>query len=90
MNACILAPMIDAKMSGILGVLQYVATGGISVLQTHLVYFQVICSNAQDIKCSGLQKISVPYKLLSVTVGTSFCWQISYGQSKFIKRVVHL
>ncbi|KAL3853951.1 hypothetical protein ACJMK2_013245 [Sinanodonta woodiana] len=31
------------------------------------IYFhQVFCTSAQDIKCSGLQKMSVPYKLLSI------------------------
>ncbi|XP_041374342.1 vacuolar protein sorting-associated protein 8 homolog isoform X2 [Gigantopelta aegis] len=30
-------------------------------------FYQVICHGAQDIKCSGLQKIEVPYKLLSIT-----------------------
>ncbi|XP_014767622.1 vacuolar protein sorting-associated protein 8 homolog isoform X2 [Octopus bimaculoides] len=27
----------------------------------------VICNNAQDIRCSGLQKMELPYKLLSIT-----------------------
>ncbi|KAJ8320304.1 hypothetical protein KUTeg_001891 [Tegillarca granosa] len=29
-------------------------------------FYQVICSSAQDIKCSGLQKIKFPYRLLSI------------------------
>ncbi|XP_052234778.1 vacuolar protein sorting-associated protein 8 homolog isoform X2 [Dreissena polymorpha] len=32
------------------------------------IYFhQVVCRSAQDIKCTGLQKMTVPYKLLNVT-----------------------
>uniref|UniRef100_K1R9K0 Vacuolar protein sorting-associated protein 8-like protein n=1 Tax=Magallana gigas TaxID=29159 RepID=K1R9K0_MAGGI len=34
--------------------------------ESTIYFFQVICNNAQDIKCSGLQKITVPYKMLSV------------------------
>ncbi|GAB1606858.1 vacuolar protein sorting-associated protein 8 homolog isoform X3 [Argonauta hians] len=30
-------------------------------------FYQVICNNAQDIRCSGLQKMELPYKLLSIT-----------------------
>ncbi|KAK6181620.1 hypothetical protein SNE40_009442 [Patella caerulea] len=29
-------------------------------------FYQVICRGAQDIRCSGLQKIDLPYKLLSI------------------------
>ncbi|XP_052813444.1 vacuolar protein sorting-associated protein 8 homolog isoform X3 [Mya arenaria] len=30
-------------------------------------FHQVVCRSAQDIKCTGLQKMTVPYKLLNVT-----------------------
>ena len=50
---------------------------------------QVICNNAQDIKCSGLQKITVPYKMLSVAVSRAkllnhSCFSLNlaiYGES---------
>ncbi|CAE1274106.1 VPS8 [Acanthosepion pharaonis] len=30
-------------------------------------FYQVICHSGQDIRCSGLQKIELPYQLLSIT-----------------------